>query len=82
MPAPAAAAAGKIPAGGIDCDIHPAAPDMKALLPYLDDYWRETVVTRGIDVQRAWALSTAFSDHLPIAAELRLPDSVAMNDGS
>ncbi|MCW3475637.1 amidohydrolase family protein [Limobrevibacterium gyesilva] len=35
--------------GGIDCDVHPAVPGMAALLPYLDDYWREQVVTRGID---------------------------------
>lgn len=35
--------------GPIDCDLHPAAPDMKSLLPYLDEYWRETVVSRGID---------------------------------
>ena len=38
--------------GAIDCDIHPAVPGMKVLLPYLDDYWRETVVTRGIDSMR------------------------------
>jgi uncharacterized protein len=36
-------------AGGIDCDIHPGVPEMKALLPYLDDYWRENFVLRGID---------------------------------
>lgn len=35
--------------GFVDCDVHPAAPDMKSLIPFLDDYWRETVVTRGID---------------------------------
>jgi uncharacterized protein len=35
--------------GGIDCDVHPALPGMKALLPYLDDYWREQVVVRGMD---------------------------------
>jgi len=35
--------------GAIDCDVHPALPSMSALLPYLDDYWREQVVTRGID---------------------------------
>jgi predicted TIM-barrel fold metal-dependent hydrolase len=33
----------------IDCDIHPAVPDIQALFPYLDDYWRETVVERGIE---------------------------------
>jgi uncharacterized protein len=36
-------------AGGVDCDVHPAVPGMAALLPYLDDHWREQVVTRGID---------------------------------
>ena len=35
--------------GGIDCDIHPAVPSQAALLPYLDDHWREMVATRGID---------------------------------
>jgi uncharacterized protein len=34
--------------GGIDCDVHPAVPGMQALLPYLDDYWRETVIQRGV----------------------------------
>jgi len=36
-------------AGAIDCDLHPTAPTMRTLLPYLDAYWREAVVTRGID---------------------------------
>ena len=35
--------------GAIDCDIHPAVPGMQVLLPYLDDYWREHLVARGID---------------------------------
>ncbi len=35
--------------GGIDCDVHPAVPGMAALLPYLEPYWREQVVIRGID---------------------------------
>jgi uncharacterized protein len=33
----------------IDCDIHPGVPDIKALLPYMDDFWRESFVARGID---------------------------------
>src|SRR5258708_38852319 len=33
----------------IDCDVHPTVPDMKALLPYLNDFWRETVEERGIN---------------------------------
>ena len=26
----------------IDCDVHPTVPSVKALLPYLDDFWRDT----------------------------------------
>ena len=36
-------------AGAIDCDIHPGVPNIKALLPYMDDFWRESFVARGID---------------------------------
>jgi len=31
--------------------VHPTVPGIKALLPYLDDHWREAVVRRGIDDQ-------------------------------
>lgn len=33
---------------GVDCDVHPAVPNLKALFPYLDDYWRESFIERGI----------------------------------
>ncbi|MBO0765631.1 MAG: amidohydrolase [Hyphomicrobiaceae bacterium] len=33
----------------IDCDIHPAGPSIRALLPYVEDVWRELIVLRGID---------------------------------
>ena len=33
----------------IDCDIHPGVPDIKALLPYMSDFWQESFVDRGID---------------------------------
>lgn len=33
----------------IDCDVHVAVPSMRVLIPYLDDYWREAVATRGLD---------------------------------
>ncbi len=39
MPAPAP----------IDCDLHPSMPGLPALMPYLDDMWRETIVRRGVD---------------------------------
>jgi len=34
--------------GGVDCDLHPAVPHLTSLLPYLGDYWRDQVVTRGM----------------------------------
>ncbi|MDE2005611.1 MAG: amidohydrolase [Rhodospirillales bacterium] len=37
------------PRGAIDCDIHPALPSTAALLPYLDPYWREHVLLRGLE---------------------------------
>jgi predicted TIM-barrel fold metal-dependent hydrolase len=38
-------------AGAIDCDVHPAVPTTRALLPYLDGYWTDTVtmILRGIE---------------------------------
>lgn len=45
-----AIATGKDYAGAIDCDVHPRVPGIKSLMPYMDDYWRETVEVRGIDV--------------------------------
>jgi predicted TIM-barrel fold metal-dependent hydrolase len=36
-------------AGAIDCDIHPALPSTRVLLPYLDDYWRAHVQMRGLE---------------------------------
>jgi hypothetical protein len=34
----------------IDCDIHPAIGGTRTtLLPYLDDHWKEQVVSRAID---------------------------------
>ena len=44
MPAPTAPAP-----TAIDCDIHPGVPDIKALLPYMSDFWRHSFVDRGID---------------------------------
>lgn len=33
----------------VDCDLHPALPTTRALLPYLSEHWQEQVVSRGID---------------------------------
>ena len=32
----------------IDCDVHPTVPSMKALLPYLEPHWQESVIERDI----------------------------------
>ncbi|MGI9435478.1 MAG: amidohydrolase family protein [Geminicoccaceae bacterium] len=36
-------------AGAVDCDVHPSVPGISALLPYLDDYWRDMVEVRGME---------------------------------
>src|ERR1700730_16006134 len=35
-------------ADGVDCDLHPAVPHLTSLLPYMNDYWRDQVTTRGM----------------------------------
>ena len=37
------------PPGAIDCDIHPAVPTVRTLLPHLDPYWREHIQRRGLE---------------------------------
>ena len=32
----------------VDCDVHPAVPHLKALFPYLDEFWRDVFIERGI----------------------------------
>lgn len=50
--------------GGVDCDIHPAVPGVEALLPYLDEHWREQVLLRGIDE----LASISYPHNAPITA--------------
>src|SRR4051794_41345475 len=33
----------------IDCDIHPGVPDIHALLPYMEPFWQDSFVQRGLD---------------------------------
>jgi predicted TIM-barrel fold metal-dependent hydrolase len=51
--------------GAIDCDLHPAVPSMKVLLPYLDDYWREMVSVRALD--RLNLSLTSYPQNAPIS---------------
>src|SRR5712691_3763386 len=57
----------KVPlTGAIDCDLHPAMPSAAALLPYLDDYWRDQLVNRHID-KYSFVL-TSYPPHSPLSA--------------
>ena len=59
-----------LPPGAIDCDIHPAVPNLRALLPYLDAHWRDHVTTRGLD-----ELNTiAYPVNAPLSARPVLTD--------
>src|ERR1700742_4796132 len=61
-------------AGAIDCDLHPAVPAMKVLVPYLDDYWREMVSVRALD--RLNLSLTSYPENTPLACrpDWMLPD--------
>ena len=47
--AESAPAKGLFAGAAIDCDVHISVPSMNVLIPYLDDYWREAVLTRGLE---------------------------------
>src|SRR3569832_1357668 len=50
--------------GGVDCDLHPAVPHLTRLLPYMNDYWRDQVTTRGmVDL-----VSQSYPTHSPISS--------------
>ena len=55
--------------GAIDCDLHPAMPGVPALLPYLDDYWRDQFANRHID-----RLPFTLSSYLPSSPLTARPD--------
>jgi predicted TIM-barrel fold metal-dependent hydrolase len=52
--------------GAIDCDVHPATPPTPALLPYLDEYWRDQFVNRHID--RYTFVLTSYPPNSPLSA--------------
>ncbi len=52
--------------GAIDCDLHPAMPGAAALLPYLDEYWRDQIVNRHID-KYSFVL-TSYPPNSPLSA--------------
>jgi predicted TIM-barrel fold metal-dependent hydrolase len=48
----------------IDCDVHINVPNMQALLPHLDDFWRASVVDRGLNSLE----SASYPPNAPITA--------------
>ncbi len=52
--------------GAIDCDLHPAVPSTKALVPYLDDFWQDHLANRHID--RFGLTLSSNAPGLPISA--------------
>src|SRR6266540_2443825 len=52
------------PMQAIDCDVHPTVPDIPALLPYFDTYWRDSIEERGI----ASLDTLAYPPNAPITA--------------
>jgi predicted TIM-barrel fold metal-dependent hydrolase len=64
--------------GAIDCDVHPSVPDVAALLPYLDTFWRDQVEDRGLSSLE----SISYPPRAPITArpEWRGKDGLAGAD--
>ena len=56
--------------GAIDCDVHVAVPGIRALVPYLDDYWRERVAVQQLE--RLDLSITSYPPTAPISRPARL----------
>jgi uncharacterized protein len=54
----------------IDCDVHPRVPGMSALMPYLEDFWRDCVEDRGITSLE----SIGYPPNAPISARCDFRD--------
>ena len=50
--------------GAIDCDVHPSVPDVAALLPHLETFWRDSAVERGLNSLELQLLSAEIAAHL------------------
>ena len=47
-------------AGAIDCDVHPMVPSLRALTPYMDQFWADQVVERGMTTldSQSWPIGS------------------------
>jgi predicted TIM-barrel fold metal-dependent hydrolase len=68
--------------GAIDCDLHPAMPDAPALLPYLDDYWRDQIADRHIDRYSFVLTSYPPNSPLSVRPDWRLPSGATGAPGA
>jgi predicted TIM-barrel fold metal-dependent hydrolase len=66
--------------GAIDCDLHPAMPGAPALLPYLDEYWRDQIVDRHIDKMSFVLTSYPPNSPLSARADWRFPTGAPGGD--
>jgi predicted TIM-barrel fold metal-dependent hydrolase len=66
--------------GAIDCDLHPAMPAAPALLPYLDEYWRDQIVDRHIDKYSFILTSYPPNSPLSARADWRFPGGAPGGD--
>src|SRR5258708_22097488 len=55
----------------IDCAVHPAVRDMRALRPYLEEFWRDSIEDRGIESLD----SISYPPQAPISARPDLRDA-------
>lgn len=64
----------------VDCDVHPSVPDMGALLPHLETFWRDQVEDRGL----ASLETISYPRNAPISArpEWRGKDGLAATDAA
>src|SRR5258708_26977334 len=61
----------------IDCDIHPAVGGTRTtLLPYLDDHWKEQVVSRAIDCLDL----NSYPPNIPLPARAHLRPATGQPD--
>jgi predicted TIM-barrel fold metal-dependent hydrolase len=67
-----------LPPGGVDCDLHPAVPSIAALLPYMEPFWRDMTVTRGID--ELYTIAYPAGAALSARPDWRLQDAPAGSD--
>src|SRR5215212_474768 len=47
-------------AGAIDCDVHPMVPSLRVLTPYMDQFWADQVIERGMTTldSQSWPIGS------------------------